>query len=305
MKGNGDKMNTQTNGNNALTGGFPPTQQGGIPGFSGYTQPQQQYQQPQYQQNYGGYGQQQQQPVNTPIDLSQVNKILTGAIPAEKIETPAGTYQTKVSKIEMMESQKTGNPMIHWELEHIGGSYTGAKENFYDVIPLFDVNGNPINLQDSTPDQWGKTNAVKLQGKFSLIKGRFKTLGVDTSGLGDMEDFQKLFGAVLDVPVEIRKTVKNENSNIYFNKRLFLNQPQQYQQSAPIQQIQQQPIAQQAQAQAQPQQQLQQQQPVSSTPPPPGTTTTTGTGVRNKKQLPQIPPDETFADEFDVDEALA
>ena len=187
----------QTYGSNALQGQV-------IPGFNqgGNNNGQ--------QAGYGqqtGYGQQGNQ---GSYNIAQINDLLVSAAPRKNVETPTGTYQVKVAKMEMKNSQSTNNPMIYWQLEHISGEYAQAIERLYDVIP--------VNLDFNYQE-----NVQRLRKKFSLIKGRFQTCGVDTSGVQSIEGFQNLFPAVLDVTLEIRKVVKGENSNIYFNKRIFVN----------------------------------------------------------------------------------
>ncbi len=205
----------QTYGNNALQtpmipgfnqGGQGYGQQAGYGQQSGYNQ---QGQNNGYGQgNNGGNGQQVNQ--GGGYNLAQINELLADAPEQKNVETPTGTYQVKVAKVEMKHSEKTNNPMIFWLLEHISGEYAQATERLYDVIPL--------HLDLSYPD-----NIQKLKRKFGLIKGRFSTCGIDTSAVKSIEGFQNLFPAVLDVTLEIRKVVKGDNSNIYFNKRIFIN----------------------------------------------------------------------------------
>ena len=188
-------------GANALQPGYS---QMAIPGFAPMQQP-------------GGYAQpgiypQVGQNQNKQFDLSMVNSILMEAAPQEKIETPTGTYQVRVREIKFAKSQNTQNPMIYWQLEHISGQYQKAIEHTYDVIPL--------NLDLDNPD-----NVDRLRKKFEIIKGKFKTLGVETNSVRQIEDFQNLFPQVLDATLEIRKIVKGENSNIYFNKKINTGGP--------------------------------------------------------------------------------
>ncbi len=205
----------QTYGNNALqTPMIPGFNQGG----QGYGQQAGYGQQSGYNQQgqNNGYGQAnnsgnvQQQVNQGGYNLAQINELLADAPEQKNVETPTGTYQVKVAKVEMKYSEKTNNPMIFWLLEHISGEYAQATERLYDVIPL--------HLDLSYPE-----NIQKLKKKFGLIKGRFSTCGIDTSAVKSIEGFQNLFPAVLDVTLEIRKMVKGENSNIYFNKRIFIN----------------------------------------------------------------------------------
>ena len=211
----------QTYGSNAMQA-TPGAAPGVIPGFNNQGAPGYGQQAGYNQQGYNnaGYGQQnntggngsngQQQVNNGEYNLAQINDVLVNAAPQKNVETPTGTYQVKVAKVEMKRSQSTNNPMIFWLLEHISGEYIQATERLYDVIP--------VNLDFNYPE-----NVQRLRKKFGLIKGRFQTCGVDTSAVQSIEGFQNLFPAVLDATLEIRKMVKGENSNIYFNKRIFIN----------------------------------------------------------------------------------
>ncbi len=127
------------------------------------------------------------------IDLAQFDEDFAGA-PVEERDfdpLPDGKYQVVVEKVELTRAQTSGNPMLKWTLRVLGPQHRGR------LLWRNSVMASRENLK------WFKTD--------------LHTCGLDLEKLSDLPaNLQRL----LDVKLEITKRTKDENENIYFNKRI-------------------------------------------------------------------------------------
>ncbi len=127
------------------------------------------------------------------IDLAQFDEDFAEA-PVEERDfepLPDGKYQVVVEKVEITRAQTSGNPMLKWTLRVLGPQHRGR------LLWRNSVMASRENLK------WFKTD--------------LHTCGLDLEKLSDLP---ANLGRLLDVKLEITKRTKDENENIYFNKRI-------------------------------------------------------------------------------------
>jgi hypothetical protein len=130
------------------------------------------------------------------IDLAQFDDDFAEA-PVEEREfedVPDGKYQVKVEKVELTKAQSSGNPMLKWTLKILGPRFAGR------LLWRNSVMASKENLK------WLKTD--------------LHTCGVDIAKLSELPT---RFCDLLDVTLEITKRTKGESENIYFNRRVVVD----------------------------------------------------------------------------------
>lgn len=127
------------------------------------------------------------------IDLSQFDDDFR----AEEIEergdfeeVPDGKYQVRVEKVELTEAQSTGNPMIKWTLRIIAPRCINRVLFRHSVI---------------------KQNTLRY------IKTDLHLCGLDLERLSDLP---RHLDRLLDIKLEVTKRTKNDNTSIYFDRRI-------------------------------------------------------------------------------------
>jgi hypothetical protein len=127
------------------------------------------------------------------IDLAQFDEDFAEA-PVEERDfesLPDGKYQIVVEKVEITRAQSSGNPMLKWTMRVLGPQHRGR------LLWRNSVMASRENLK------WFKTD--------------LHTCGLDLEKLSDLPaNLERL----LDVKLEITKRTKDENENIYFNRRI-------------------------------------------------------------------------------------
>ena len=129
------------------------------------------------------------------LDLAQFDDDFAEA-PVEEREfedVPDGKYQVKVEKVELTRAQSSGNPMLKWTLKILGPRCAGR------LLWRNSVMASKENLK------WLKTD--------------LHTCGVDLDKLSDLPN---RLGDLLDVTLEITKRTKGDSENIYFNRRIVI-----------------------------------------------------------------------------------
>jgi hypothetical protein len=127
------------------------------------------------------------------IDLAQFDDDFAEA-PIEERDfepLPDGKYQVVVEKVELTRAQSSGNPMLKWTLRVLGPQHRGR------LLWRNSVMASRENLK------WLKTDLHTC----GLVLARLSELPANLERL-------------LDVKLEITKRTKDENENVYFNKRI-------------------------------------------------------------------------------------
>jgi hypothetical protein len=130
------------------------------------------------------------------LDLAQFDDDFSEA-PIEEREfedVPDGKYQVKVDKVELTRAQSSGNPMLKWTLKILGPRCAGR------LLWRNSVIASKENLK------WLKTD--------------LHTCGLDIEKLSELP---ARLGDLLDVALEVTKRTKGENENIYFNRRIVID----------------------------------------------------------------------------------
>ena len=129
------------------------------------------------------------------LDLAQFDDDFAEA-PVEEREfedIPDGKYQVNVEKVELTRAQSSGNPMPKWTLKILGPRFAGR------LLWRNSVMASKENLK------WLKTD--------------LHTCGLDIEKLSDLP---ARLGDLLDVKLEVTKRTKGESENIYFNRRIVV-----------------------------------------------------------------------------------
>jgi len=129
------------------------------------------------------------------LDLAQFDDDFAEA-PVEEREfedIPDGKYQVNVEKVELTRAQSSGNPMLKWTLKILGPRFAGR------LLWRNSVMASKENLK------WLKTD--------------LHTCGLDVEKLSDLP---ARLGDLLDVKLEVTKRTKGESENIYFNRRIVV-----------------------------------------------------------------------------------
>lgn len=130
------------------------------------------------------------------IDLAQFDDDYSSAPLEEREfgEAPDGKYQVNVEKVELAKAQSSGNPMLKWTLKILGPQCAGR------LLWRNSVMASKENLK------WLKTD--------------LHTCGLDIEKLSELP---ARLGDLLDVKLEITTRTKGANQNIFFNRRIVLD----------------------------------------------------------------------------------
>jgi len=131
----------------------------------------------------------------TDLDLAQFDDDFAEA-PVEEREfedIPDGKYQVNVDKVELTRAQSSGNPMLKWTLKILGPRFAGR------LLWRNSVMASKENLK------WLKTD--------------LHTCGLEIEKLSELPS---RLGDLLDVKLEVTKRTKGESENIYFNRRIVV-----------------------------------------------------------------------------------
>ncbi|HWR49698.1 MAG TPA: DUF669 domain-containing protein [Bryobacteraceae bacterium] len=130
---------------------------------------------------------------NNVVDLSQFDESFRTEQAEERGDfesVPDGKYQVTVEKVELTEAQSTGNPMLKWTLRIIAPKHVNRL-------------------------MW--RNSVITANTLKFLKTDLHVCGLD---LDKLSDLPKNLSKLLDVKLEVTKKTKNDNENIYFDRRI-------------------------------------------------------------------------------------
>jgi hypothetical protein len=108
---------------------------------------------------------------------------------------PDGKYQVNVERVELTRAKTSGNPMLKWTLRVLGPQFRER------VLWRNNVMATPENIK------WLKTD--------------LHTCGLDLKKLSELPNN---LDSLLDVKLEVTKRTRNENGNVYFNRRIVLEE---------------------------------------------------------------------------------
>ena len=129
------------------------------------------------------------------IDLTQFDEDFAEAEVEERDfePIPDGKYQVNVERVELTRAQTSGNPMLKWTLRIIAPRFRGRL-------------------------LW-RNNVMATRENIKWLKTDLHTCGLDLEKLSDLPaNLEKLIG----VKLEVTKRTRGENENVYFNRRIVL-----------------------------------------------------------------------------------
>ncbi len=129
------------------------------------------------------------------IDLTQFDEDFAEAEVEERDfePIPDGKYQVNVERVELTRAQTSGKPMLKWTLRIIAPRFRGRL-------------------------LW-RNNVMATRENIKWLKTDLHTCGLDLEKLSDLPaNLEKLIG----VKLEVTKRTRGENENVYFNRRIVL-----------------------------------------------------------------------------------
>jgi len=129
------------------------------------------------------------------IDLTQFDEDFAEAeVEGRDFEPiPDGKYQVNVERVELTRAQTSGNPMLKWTLRIIAPRFRGRL-------------------------LW-RNNVMATRENIKWLKTDLHTCGLDLEKLSDLPaNLEKLIG----VKLEVTKRTRGENENVYFNRRIVI-----------------------------------------------------------------------------------
>ncbi len=133
---------------------------------------------------------------NNDLDLSRFDDEFASA-PIEEREfepIPDGKYQVNVEKVELTRAKSSGNPMLKWTLRVIAPQCRGRL-------------------------LW-RNNVMATRENLKWLKNDLHVCGLD---LAKVSDLPGRLEELLDVKLEITKRTRGENENVYFNRRIVVD----------------------------------------------------------------------------------
>jgi hypothetical protein len=132
---------------------------------------------------------------NDPVDLAHLDgSFITAEATTSGTAPPDGKYQVNVEKAEIARSKTDNAPMLKWTLKIIAPNHIGRLMWRYNML--------------STPEN------------MKWLKGDLQTCGLQ---LDKVSNLQSRLIELLDVKLEVTKRTRGEHENIYFNKKLVLD----------------------------------------------------------------------------------
>ena len=129
-------------------------------------------------------------------DLTQFDDAFADA-PVEDREfdpVPDGKYQVNVEKVEITTARSSGNPMLKWMLRILAPRFRGRM-------------------------LW-RNNVMATRENLKWLKNDLHVCGLDLQKLSDLP---ANLDRLLDVKLEITKRTKGDNENVYFNRRIVMD----------------------------------------------------------------------------------
>lgn len=131
------------------------------------------------------------------IDLSQFDEDFAEAPIEEREfdEVPDGKFQVTVDKVELTTAKSSGNALLKWTLRILGPRYAGRL-------------------------LW-RNNVMATRENIRWLKSDLHICGLDLEKLSDLPNY---LTHLLDVQLEVTKRTRGDSVNIYFNRRLVLDE---------------------------------------------------------------------------------
>lgn len=132
------------------------------------------------------------------IDLSRFDGDFAEAPVEEKKEfdpVPDGKYQVNVEKVEVTTAKTSGNAMLKWTLKILAPSQCGRL-------------------------LW-RNNMMATRENIRWLKNDLHLCGLDLQKLSELPAHLE---QLLDVKLEVTKRTKGDNENVYFNRRIVLDE---------------------------------------------------------------------------------
>jgi len=135
-------------------------------------------------------------PPEDDIDLTQFDDEFEAAEVAERDfdDVPDGKYQVNVEKVELTRAKSSGNPLLKWALRVLGPQHRGRM--------LF------------------RNNVLVSADNIKWLKTDLHTCGLE---LRKLSDLPANLDRLLDVKLEVTKRTNGENTNVYLNKRIVVD----------------------------------------------------------------------------------
>lgn len=124
-----------------------------------------------------------------PVDLSDFDAEFEAIEPASRDAVPDGKYKARVNKA-VLGYSKNGTPMVKWDLVIIAGEH--ARRHLFK---------NSAVTRESMP----------------YLKRELQTVGLEKVRLSDLHTH---LDEIVGVELEVAKRTKDEDTNVYFNKRV-------------------------------------------------------------------------------------
>ena len=106
---------------------------------------------------------------------------------------PDGKYQANVDQVELVRAKSSGNPMLSWTLRILAPRFRGRL-------------------------LW-RNNIIASRENLKWLKTDLHTCGLDLEKLSDL---YKHLGQLTGVKLEVTKRTKGDYENVYFNRRLVI-----------------------------------------------------------------------------------
>jgi hypothetical protein len=130
------------------------------------------------------------------VDLSRFDNDFSEAqVETKEFDSiPDGKYQVNVEKVEITTTKTTGNPMLKWTLKILAPNFRGRL-------------------------LW-RNNVMATGENIRWLKNDLHTCGLELQKLSDLP---ANLPRLLDVKLEVTTKTKGENQNVYFNRRIILD----------------------------------------------------------------------------------
>ena len=131
------------------------------------------------------------------IDLTQFDDDFAQAPIEEREfdEVPDGKFEVNVDKVELVTAKSSGNPLLKWTLRILGPRYAGRF-------------------------LW-RNNVIATRENVRWLKNDLHVCGLDLVKLSALREH---LTQLLDVQLEVTKRTRGDSVNIYFNRRLVLDE---------------------------------------------------------------------------------
>ena len=116
---------------------------------------------------------------------------------------PDGKYQVNVDQVELVRSKSSGKPMLKWTLRILAPRFRGRL-------------------------LW-RNNMIESRENLKWLKTDLHTCGLDLEKLSDL---YKHLGQLTGVKLEVNKRTNGDYENVYFNRRLVIEDEQEARETA-------------------------------------------------------------------------